>query len=102
MANGKNPWRLKAEIKREVEEKREDSNKRGKSMESASNSLVTHRMSIDQEKCLLVSATSEQRVSLVDSVNINRPKCAMWECSHNRWQEVCFLLLGDAVASNIS
>lgn len=100
MANGKNPWRLKAEIKREEEEKREDGRKRKKSRESASNSLVTPRMSIDQGKCLLVSATSEQRISLVTSVNINQPKCTMWDCSHNRWQEVCFLLLGDAVASS--
>lgn len=64
MANGKNLWRLKSEIKREEEEK-ENMAKKGKSRESASNSLVTHRMSSDQEKYLLVSATSEQRVSLV-------------------------------------
>lgn len=69
-------------------------------MESASSSLVTHRMSINKKKCVLVSATSEQRVSLVKSVNINQPKCTMWDCCHNRWQEVCSLQLGDAEASN--
>lgn len=73
--------------------------KKRKSKESASNSLVTHRMSIDQRKCLLVSATSEKRVSLVNSVNINQPKCTMWDCYHNRWQEVCSRLLRDAAAS---
>ncbi|CAB1433042.1 unnamed protein product [Pleuronectes platessa] len=44
---------------------------------------VTDRMSIDQQKCVLVSTTSEQRVSPVTSVNINRPKRTMWDCSHN-------------------
>lgn len=90
MANGKHPLRLKAEIKREEEEKREDGKKKkktGKSRESASSSLATNRMSIDQEKCLLVSASSEHGVSLVSSVKIKQPKCTMWDCSHNRWQK---------------
>lgn len=59
MANGRHPWRLEAEIKREKEEEREDGKKRGPRKESASSSLVTHRMSIDQGKCpLLLSRES--------------------------------------------
>lgn len=42
-------------------------------------------------------ATSEQRVSQVNSVNINQPKRTMWDSSHNRWREVGSLQCGRSV-----
>lgn len=98
VANGRHPLRLKAQIVRRKEGKREQ--KSGQRRESASSSLVAYRMSINEKNCLLVSATSQQRISLVSSMNINQPKCTTWECSYNRWQEICSLQLCDAVASH--
>lgn len=51
-------------------------------------SLVTNRMSIDQGKCLLVSAASEHCLTCEQCEHQPAKKCTMWDCSHNRWQEV--------------
>lgn len=67
---------------------------------SASNSLMIYRMSIDQKKWVLVYHNFWGVVSLATSVNTSHPECTMWDFSHNRWQEVCSLLLEDATAFN--
>lgn len=93
LTNGKHPLRLKAEIKREEEEKRED----GKRMEERGKCFQFPRDRRNEHRSGEVSVSVLSRVSLVNSVNINQPKCTMWDCSHNRWRERCSIQLGDAV-----
>lgn len=93
LANGKQPLRLKAEIKREEEQKRED----GKKREEQGKCFQFPRDRRNEHRSGEVSVSVLSRVSLVNSVNINQPKCTMWDCSHNRWQERCSIQLGDAV-----